>query len=108
MAEIRGQYSEIRPEIMSSQSEGLFMNRVESSWRSATRFTTNPWWKREKPRRRRRKPENYENTQIRLKCKYKYTQKDKKYTNTKIHIPQNTNFAIGTLSGSKEEKNLPN
>ena len=42
------------------------------------------------------KPENAKNTQI---CfKYKYTRKDKKYTNTKIQTHTNTNFAIGTLS----------
>ena len=47
------------------------------------------------------KPENDANTQIRFKYEDKYTnntQKDKKYTNTKIQTRTNTNFAIGTLS----------
>ena len=52
-------------------------------------------------RRGERAAENAANTQIRLKYEYKYTkytQKDKKYTNTKIQTHTNTNFTVGSLS----------
>ena len=47
------------------------------------------------------KPENDANTQICFKYEYKYTkytQKDKKYTNTKIQTHTNTNITVGSLS----------
>ena len=53
------------------------------------------------------KPENDGNTQIRLKYEYKYTkytQKDKKYTNTKIQTLIDTSFTNGSLSQIRRGK----
>ena len=54
------------------------------------------------------KPENDGNTQICFKYEYKYTkytQKDKKYTNTKIQtLMMNTSFTIGSLSQIRRGK----
>ena len=83
----------------------LFIKGAGESQRSSPAFTGKCRLVR---RRGERAAENAGNTQIRLKYEYeytKYTQKDKKYTNTKIQtLMMNTSFTIGSLSQIRRGK----